>query len=435
MPSSKTTSNALETTGATSINRDKTILVVATRRFWPPDSGRKVVLYNYCKCLAEDLGYRVCVYCFLEAGQADNEDVMPAFISDVRYARPVSRFAKVSGILRSVLVRTRPYQSFAYCNKGNIEALRSYQGEVGAKVIFVDMIRLAPLVEASLPGGRVILDLDDLLSKRYGRQLSYTKDGANVLGRLGESEKGLARLASLPSVRKMILRTESCQVARAEAFYAQRSSAVVLISPKEAREFALENPQANVIAAPMGVDYEFYSSGSIPERKDNYAVFVGDMHTAANRDSLIDICENVLPHIPDVELGVIGSCPQELCDRLRSHSQVRFLGRVDDLRTSVKEARVFLAPLSYGTGVKTKLLEAMAMGVPIVTNAIGVEGLDVHDGVECFIKESPCEQAGAVKALFSCADYAAKMACAAQEYVSERHRWEECTKAFRSIGL
>ena len=338
-------------------------------------------MYNYCKCLAEDLGYRVCVYCFLEAGQADNEDVMPAFISDVRYARPVSRFAKVSGILRSVLVRTRPYQSFAYCNKGNIEALRSYQGEVGAKVIFVDMIRLAPLVEASLPGGRVILDLDDLLSKRYGRQLSYTKDGANVLGRLGESEKGLARLASLPSVRKMILRTESCQVARAEAFYAQRSSAVVLISPKEAREFALENPQANVIAAPMGVDYEFYSSGSIPERKDNYAVFVGDMHTAANRDSLIDICENVLPLIPDVELGVIGSCPQELCDRLRSHSQVRFLGRVDDLRTSVKEARVFLAPLSYGTGVKTKLLEAMAMGVPIVTNAIGVEGLDVHDGV------------------------------------------------------
>lgn len=101
----------------------------------------------------------------------------------------------------------------------------------------------------------------------------------------------------------------------------------------------------------------------------------------------------------------------------------------------MKEARVFLAPLSYGTGVKTKLLEAMAMGVPIVTNAIGAEGLDVHDGVECFIKESPREQAEAVKALFSCADCAAKMASAAQEYVSERHRWEECTKAFRGIGL
>lgn len=435
MHSSKTISSASETTGVFSIDQGKTILVVATRRFWPPDSGRKVVLYNYCKCLAEDLGYRVCVYCFLEAGQTEDEDGLPAFISDVRYALPVSGSSKVAGILRSTLGRTRPYQSFAYCDKGNAKALKSYQEKVGAEAVFVDMVRLAPLVEAALPGERVVLDLDDLLSKRYDRQLSYSRDGSNVLGRLGESERGLARLASVSSVRKLILRTESRQVARAEAFYAQKSSAVVLISPKEAHGFALENPQVNVVAAPMGVDFYFFSSGPAPKKRENYAVFVGDMHTAANRDSLIAICEDVLPLIPGAELGVIGSYPQELRDRLRGCSQVRFLGRVDDLRASVKEARAFLAPLSYGTGVKTKLLEAMAMGVPVVTNSIGAEGLDVHDGVECFIRENPSEQAEAVGELFHNQGLAETMSGLAQRYVADNHRWSACTEAFQSIGL
>ena len=394
-----------------------------------------MVLFNYCRKIAEELGYKIYVYCYLEAGQTADDSDKPLFIEEVRYAKRVNLVSKTCGLIRSCLHKNVPFQSFAYCNRSNSRAVKNYQKEVDAESVIVDMIRLAPLITDAKLSGRIILDLDDLLSKRYQRQLEHIGGNANVLGKLAESEKKLAVFARNPMIKRLILTLESHQVARAEKHYARLSDAVVFVSPVESRKFTDECPNARIFTAPMGVDCEYFAGGITPAKYSQYGVFVGDMQTPANYDSIVAICEQVLPLLPGFLLGVIGNCPPDLKIKLSTCRQIKFLGRVEDLRFEVKKAEVFLAPLSYGTGIKTKLLEAMAMGVPIVTNSIGAEGLEILDGRECFIKESAEEQANAVKRILADEELSKTMSKNAKEYVVANHQWDECVNTFIMIGL
>ena len=68
---------------------------------------------------------------------------------------------------------------------------------------------------------------------------------------------------------------------------------------------------------------------------------------------------------------------------------VHFSGKVSDLRGEVKKGMVFLAPIAYGTGIKTKILEAMAMEMPVVTNSVGAEGIPGVNGKHWCASEQP----------------------------------------------
>lgn len=400
----------------------KKLVFIATRLFWPPDSGRKVSLYQYCRGLHEQLGYEVHVFAFLEGDQkAEDADSHPGFIKDVRSAASIPATVKAKNLMKALSDPSMPLQCALFWSERNRDAIHSYCEEVRPDVVVIDMIRLAPYMAAlDGLGCSVVLDYDDLLSKRYERQRGVS--GGNVLGKYGTQALSIVGvLASCRAVENVVLALESKRVRSAEDSYARRADAVLFVSPIEAAELDKRLGACKCFAATMGAD-----ASDLPEplpQKEYALGFVGNMHAAANQASLDFICNEVLSLLPGRTLRVIGVCPDDVRCRYTAFRQVSFSGRVEDIAGELLKCEAMLAPFAYGTGVKTKVLEAMGMGIPVVTNSIGVEGLACKPGIDLEIGESPNELARACRALLEDPEKRRKMGDRGKEYVRRNHDW------------
>jgi len=161
--------------------------------------------------------------------------------------------------------------------------------------------------------------------------------------------------------------------------------------PEEVKIIAEQvDSDRSVIANPVFVydDAEIDAArvrlSSIAERRGNRLLFVGGFNHSPNREGIAWFVKEVLPlvaeRVPDVHLDVAGSNPPPDIVDLASQT-VRILGRVSDERLLqlYDECAVAVAPLRYGAGVKGKVIEAMALGVPVATTTTGAQGIDAFD--------------------------------------------------------
>jgi glycosyltransferase involved in cell wall biosynthesis len=129
------------------------------------------------------------------------------------------------------------------------------------------------------------------------------------------------------------------------------------------------------------------------------AVFVGSFAHAPNRDAARWFARQVVPEVrrelPDLPIWMVGADPPEdLVDT--APDGVEYLGWVENLADTYAAARVALAPLRYGAGVKGKVGEAMSYGVPVVATSVGAEGMDLDDGVTALVVDDPVAFAAAI---------------------------------------
>lgn len=402
---------------------NRSVVYVTTRLFWPADSGRKVSLYHYCKGMAEELGYDVHLFSFLEGDQTpEMADVRPDFVSSVTIASSVGVREKAGNAVAAMGDRGMPLQCCLFSSEENRGALRRMVERLEPEVVIVDMVRLAPYLEAlEGTGCATVVNFDDLLSKRYRRQSGGTE--GNVLGKYGAKASGLvSRIANGP-LKGMILRSESERVARAELRYGRMADACLFVSPVEAAEMDERLGDAKSFSATMGAEVA-ESDGSGADRRFDFG-FVGNLHTAANQDSLRYIADEVMPLVPGGRLCVIGVCPDSVRAEYANRADVSFTGRVDSIEEHLRQCGMLLAPFAYGTGIKTKVLEAMGMGVPVVTNSIGLEGLSAERGVEVLCSDTAEGIAAEARRLLDDAEFAIRVGDAGRRYVERCHTWEK----------
>lgn len=401
----------------------KKLLFITTRLFWPADSGRKVVLYNYCKGLSEQLGFEVHLFSFLESGQTSGlVDSKPDFISSVKLAKPVSSYEKLANLCAATFDRAVPFQCCLFQSKANRELLSEYVERINPDVVMIDMVRLAPYLDgiAGHPSAKVV-NFDDLLSKRYRRQLGKTGEG--VLGKYGGQAGNLLKTVVAGPLKDRVLSIEAARCERAEYRYALAADASLLISPVEAGELADRTGLDSCFCATMGADI---SGDALQFASYAYDFgFVGNLHTAANQDSLKYVVEEVMPLLPGRSLRVIGVCPDEVRDGFSRHEQVSFTGRVDSIADHLGQCKVLLAPFAYGTGIKTKVLEAMGMGVPVVTNSIGLEGISAEVGREILCADDPDGLAHEALRLLENEELRVSVSQNGRGYVMRNHTWDE----------
>ena len=133
-------------------------------------------------------------------------------------------------------------------------------------------------------------------------------------------------------------------------------------------------------------DYQDLNSNPNP----NMLIFTGSFRYEANYDAMLWFLEDIYPRIktilPGVRLMITGdhaNLPLPPCE------DITLTGFVDDVRPLIKSAGVSLVPLRVGGGTRLKILEAMALGTPVVATTKGAEGLDVQDGVHLLIGDTP----------------------------------------------
>ncbi|HVF63989.1 MAG TPA: TIGR03087 family PEP-CTERM/XrtA system glycosyltransferase [Casimicrobiaceae bacterium] len=135
---------------------------------------------------------------------------------------------------------------------------------------------------------------------------------------------------------------------------------------------------------PNGVDSEFFCPTHEPYDPD-HLVFVGRMDYYPNQECMIEFCTRVLPRLqqsrPRVTLAVVGADPSAAVRRLGTLPGVTVTGSVADVRPFARRAAVMVAPLNIARGTQNKILEGMAMGVPVVASRIAAGGVDAEAGV------------------------------------------------------
>ena len=291
-----------------------------------------------------------------------------------------------------------------------------------------DTIRAAPY--ASALGVPWHLDMDDLFSARYEKFAARAEalSADLVLGYYRDSAPGLAALVPARLVRRLLL-VEAARMRRRELYWARRASTVSLVSQEEAACFAREAGRA-VHTLPLSVTAA--SAPWTPGERHAEPVFVGPLNYKPNLDALAYYQREIFPALKAARAALllhhIGAAPERL-RRLFSGEIVRFEGYVADLTARLREAACFVAPIVSGTGIKTKVLEAMAAGLPVVTTREGVAGLQVQNRRHCFVCERPADFPAAMRALGE-PGVAARLSANARRYVEQnfspealRRRW------------
>ena len=123
---------------------------------------------------------------------------------------------------------------------------------------------------------------------------------------------------------------------------------------------------------------------------NNQIVFLGKMDYSPNEEAVIFFAKEVLPKIqskiPDVSFKIVGADPgKKIYDLQKENHAIHITGRVDDLNYEVSSSVLSVAPMQSGAGMQTKILESMALGVPVITSTIGYEGFDFIDKEQILI--------------------------------------------------
>lgn len=421
-------------------SKRKRLLFLSTRIFWKMEGGHQYEIYHYLRGLDKVYGYDIFVYTFVEDKKRENNINIPDFVKEVRYAKSIG----IIDIFKNGIVHALggkhswPIQNMLFYSKKNEKAIRQYVLDIHPDVVYVDMTRLATYIKAfETESCLKVLGYDDLLSERYRRQKAVKSDNENIAGAYSDRiPPKIARLQKIGYIKNMVLSFEAKRMEQFELKIADHFDCGIFVSSIECKKFNQKLGREMAFAVSMGVDYNYQSADVSFKEIPNSLSYVGNMKTAANYETVTFIINEVLPKIKSkFTFYVIGTCPDELKQKYSGKTNIIFTGRVDDLRMSIRATTLFLAPIAFGTGIKTKILEAFAMGMPVITNSVGIEGIEAENGKHCFIADNPTEIASFVDLLLECQEKRKELAVNAQQLAKEKYQWEENWKGFAKAGL
>ncbi|MDH4188483.1 MAG: glycosyltransferase, partial [Nitrospira sp.] len=152
------------------------------------------------------------------------------------------------------------------------------------------------------------------------------------------------------------------------------------------------SPGLHTLTITNGVDMDFFSPDATAVETDKL-VFTGVMGYAPNEDAAIHFAEDILPLVrkkrPNARFWIVGSDPSEKVRALAKRPGIDVTGNVADVRPYVRSAALFVCPLRVGSGVKNKILAAMAMEKAMVATPLSIDGLDVADNREVLLAQDP----------------------------------------------
>jgi glycosyltransferase involved in cell wall biosynthesis len=264
---------------------------------------------------------------------------------------------------------------------------------------------------------------------------------------------GIGRLPKVIDIDNSLLRANEFRVARATSFPAwiaarisQRKrvgydrahlprfelcTVTSSLDKEVTRRYVGERPRIEVI--PNGVDTDYLRPANT-ERKGSTLIYTGSLTYDVNYEAiqyfLRDIYPAIKSKVADVELVITGSYEGVDLTGLDLDKSVCLTGFVADIRKYVQEAAVAIAPILSGGGTRIKVLEAMALGTPIVATSRAAEGLPLEDGVNILIAEDEQAFVDAVVRLLNQPELAGEIATAARELVEQQFDWSGLESQF-----
>jgi sugar transferase (PEP-CTERM/EpsH1 system associated) len=211
-----------------------------------------------------------------------------------------------------------------------------------------------------------------------------------------------------------------------EARIAARFDRSIVVSRKEGRLLHNEDHSLRLSIIENGVDCDLFKP--LPESaSDPSILFLGVLSYPPNTDAVQwfvrEAWPSILSRIPGAQLHVAGHSPPPALQHLHGKNGVSIHGYVEDPQTLYSRATLVIAPLRAGGGTRLKILEAMALGRPVVSTSIGCEGLEVISGEHLIVANGAHDFASAVIQALSSSDLRQRIATNARNLVETRYSW------------
>ena len=283
--------------------------------------------------------------------------------------------------------------------------VRRLAGAHAFDAVHLDAVFLAPYLDA-VPGVPLVLNHHNLESHLLHRRAAAHGSRAGAWFFANQARK----------------------VEAAEARLARQAAMNLVVSDLDGERLRAVAPQAAVTTVANGVDIEFFQPTPGVAPTPGAVVFAGGMDWFPNRAAIQWLATDVWPTLardnPDRAVTVIGrNPPAEIVDLAARDGRVRALGFVDDVRPHISRAAAYVCPIQVGGGTRLKILDALAMRRPLVSTAVGVEGLGMTEGVHYLAAETADAFSQQLARLERDPALGARLATAGRAFVEERYSW------------
>lgn len=389
------------------------VIAITHRTPFPPDKGDKIRTHHLLTRLAARCEVHLVAFAEPPADLAHAARLRRAFAS-VTLVPLDLRLQKVKA-LTTILTR-RPLTLSVFHSDALARAVDGLVRDLGPDALFAESTSMAPYALAH-PAVPLVMDFVDVDSAKWA---------------------AYAETASAP--KAMVFRREAETLRAYEAEVARRARVNVITAPREKQLLDAIAPGADVRVLANGVDTDYFAPRGEGAPGAPSVVFFGAMDYAANVEAAVWLVARVLPRLRarygDFRVTLAGSRPDPAVQRLAQTPGVSVTGYVADIRPYVQGAAVCAIPLRVARGVQNKVLEAMAMGVPVVASPAAAEGIaatpdesiavaPVDDDGEAF--------AAAIVQLIDDTVKASAMARAARAVVLEGYGWQPQADALYAL--
>jgi glycosyltransferase involved in cell wall biosynthesis len=382
------------------------ILFLSTWYPYPPDNGSKLRVYHLLRALSEAHAVTLASFAF-DTARPDEPSDLRAWCQDVRVVALNPFAANRASTLRTFL-SPGPVTSRSIPAMSHLVAHNLRSGTFDAIIASTETTAVYSVqTRKVLQGTARILELHNSLTRW-------------MKGRYTEQGRSLQRLRCWASWQK---------TRRYEARLFGRFDLVTMVSEQDRRVCLTDLPgyQGGVEVVSNGVDCD-YNLGGLTRSQPDTMVFNGSLTYSANYDAmqwfLAEIYPRIRARIPSASLVITGSTKGVSTAGLALDPSVRLTGYVEDVRLPVAEAAACVTPIRQGGGTRLKILEAMALGTPVVATSKAAEGLDVTDGEHLLLADSPESFARHTIELLGNPGLRSRLAGQARRLVEEHYDWQ-----------
>ncbi len=375
------------------------ILMLAHRIPYPPHTGDKTRAYHIARYLA---GRHDLTLAFLVDERKDLAGLLPLrdVIGHLEFARlwkPWSLLKGLTGLAAGTSLSV-PY----FSSLGLRQRLARRAGDAGYDVIYASS---TPMAQYARPLGLpVIMDFVDVDSDKWMQYGEHSRPPLSWL-----------------------YRTEGHQLRGCEADIARWASLCLLATPVEEALLKSFAPWARTAVVPNGIDLDYFRPME-HEVGPPTVIFTGAMDYLPNIDAVRYFSDDILPRvrreIADTRFYIVGLNPSADVRQLADVPGVVVTGPVRDVRPFYARASVCVAPLRIGRGVQNKVLQAMAMGLPVVASSVAQRGLEAQPGKHLHVEDTASSFASRVVALLRAPSERRAMGRLARAFVEAHHAWD-----------
>jgi glycosyltransferase involved in cell wall biosynthesis len=227
--------------------------------------------------------------------------------------------------------------------------------------------------------------------------------------------------------RRIYFSREAAKIERLERELCPHAAINITVSELDATRLREIVPGTATLDVDNGVDVDYFAPGASGQVERGGLVFAGTLSLYSNRDAVRYLLDEIWPALivqnPERRIAIVGRNPGPEVLRAARDPRITVTGFVEDVRPYIDAASIYICPIRDGGGTRLKVLDALAMGKPLVATGLAVEGLSMVEEEHYLKAETPAEYVKQISRLENDPELRRRLAAAGRDLVVKRYAW------------